>query len=856
MKKTISINIAGLIFYIEEDGYEKLRGYLNSIQKYFSNYGDSKEIVSDIEGRIAEKFLKNQKSGEKQVINLDDVDTLIASMGTVADFEAIEEEEDLAQKSVASSQEPSEKGAASETASGEKSDGAYEYQYKRGKYEYQYKYNFKTGERQTDYTYNKRPLARDTKRKILGGVCAGIAHYLNVDSLFVRFVAIVSVIGLPIGWGIFGHDMDNPFQSISGIVVLLYIILWVVFPGSDTLEEDKSIKKFYRDPDNKVLGGVAGGIAAYFGADLGLVRLILVISMFFGIGVPFYLILWIITPKATTLTEKMEMVGQPITLENIETNVKQALQPDTTEENTLNKLLLLPFRAIAALFSGLVPLAKFSGSIIRVFAGLILALVGGISTLALTIVLIAVLVFGVGYFNNSGFHPSATLFNEASPVAYFFGFLATAVPMAVLFWAGVSMLVRQNKFSPAIWQTFLGLFLVGLIGSSVYAVKYGREFSTHGVVEKTQEYGFSNKTLLFDLLEKNKDYPHHNLNVNVQGFDQNKVKINLKFDSQGRNRANAEENARNIGYNIVQKDSALVFDSDLELMNNAKFRGQDVDIEVYVPYNKPFAMSQKFYNHFSLSSKQQHEYDLEKENTETFNGIRWAMTKDSGLVCLNRKMLIADNQNEGENQDGNTTTISLGDDFDQSFEAKNEFEKQFDVRDFEKLSIVGNCVIEIKKGNFKVETDGPEQASKELKVEVENNTLKIEANNTTDEAPILIHIFMPDIKSLDLAGTTVSRVDGFDKIDKLEVALSGASKSKISSKTDKLHIELAGASVLELLGKTDKLKAKLSSGSVVNAENIKIKEAEVSASGGSSINLGDVSNLKSSTSGGSTVNKK
>lgn len=853
MKKTISINIAGLIFYIEEDGYEKLRGYLISIQKYFSNYGDSKEIVSDIEGRIAEKFLKNQKSGDKQVINLEDVNTLIASMGTVADFEAIEEDEDLAQKSETG--EPSVQNQNPEKTSEGNPEG-FEYQYKRGKYEYQYKFDSKTGERQTNYTYNKKPLARDTKRKILGGVCAGIAHYLNVDSLFVRFVAIVSVIGLPIGWGIFGHDMDNPFQSISGIVVLLYIILWVVFPGSDTLEEDKSIKKFYRDTDNKVLGGVAGGIAAYFAADLGLVRLILVISMFFGIGVPFYLILWIITPKAVTLTEKMEMVGQPITLENIETNVKQALQPDSTKENTLSKLLLLPFRAIAALFSGLLPLVKFSGSIVRVFAGLMLALIGGISTLALVITLVAVLIFGVGYFNNSGFHPSATLFNEASPVAYLFGFLATAVPMAVLFWAGVSMLVRQNKFSPAIWQTLLGLFLVGVIGSSIYGFKYGREFSTHGSVEKTQEYDFHNRTLSFDLLEKNNDYPHNNLNVNLQGFDQNKVKINLKFDSQGRNRANAEDNARNIGYNIVQKDSVLVFDSDLELIKNTKFRGQDVDVEVYVPFNKPFAMSQKFYDHFGISSKQQHEYDLEKENPETFNGIRWAMTKDSGLVCLNRKMLIADNQNETDDQGENTAAVTLGEDFDESFVARNEFVKQFDVRDFEKLSIVGDYVIDIQKGNFKVETDGPEQTSKALKVEVQNNTLKIEANNVSDETPILIHISMPEIKEIDFAGTSVSRIDGFDKIDKLEVGLSGGSKSKINSKTDKLHIELAGESVLELLGKTDKLKAKLSSGSVVNAENIKIKEAEVSASGESRINLGEVSNLKSSTSGGSLVNKK
>ena len=95
MKKTISINIGGVVFHIEEDGYEKLKSYLGSVQRYFSSFADSKEILSDIEGRIAERFLAKQKAESKQAISLDDVDQLIGAMGTVADFEAIEQAEDL-----------------------------------------------------------------------------------------------------------------------------------------------------------------------------------------------------------------------------------------------------------------------------------------------------------------------------------------------------------------------------------------------------------------------------------------------------------------------------------------------------------------------------------------------------------------------------------------------------------------------------------------------------------------------------------------------------------------------------------------------------------------------------------------
>src|SRR4028119_664805 len=96
MKKNISINLQGLIFHIEEDGYEQLRQYLAAIKTYFSNYAGHGEIVADIEGRIAEVFSGKLNPG-KQVITQEDVQALIAQMGSVQDFAQLEEEEDLNQ---------------------------------------------------------------------------------------------------------------------------------------------------------------------------------------------------------------------------------------------------------------------------------------------------------------------------------------------------------------------------------------------------------------------------------------------------------------------------------------------------------------------------------------------------------------------------------------------------------------------------------------------------------------------------------------------------------------------------------------------------------------------------------------
>src|SRR5690606_26232577 len=86
------------------------------------------------------------------------------------------------------------------------------------------------------------------------------------------------------------------------------------------------------------------------------------------------IILWIISPAANTLTEKMEMQGEPITLSNIETNIKRGLNLNEADgqEPPLTRLLLFPFRAIAIIISGLGKLLKGVGPILRIVIGALL----------------------------------------------------------------------------------------------------------------------------------------------------------------------------------------------------------------------------------------------------------------------------------------------------------------------------------------------------------------------------------------------------------------------------------------------------------------------------------------------------
>ena len=158
MKKNISINLQGMIFHIEEDGYEQLSQYLAAIKSYFSAYEGHEEITADIESRMAEIFAA-KLSPTKQVITSEDVQALMAQMGSVKDFQVLEEEE------APTGQTHEQQFNYSNNAAGNSEPF--------------------TGTANAGQIYTKR-IYRDVNRKIVSGVAAGIANYLNLDPLWVR----------------------------------------------------------------------------------------------------------------------------------------------------------------------------------------------------------------------------------------------------------------------------------------------------------------------------------------------------------------------------------------------------------------------------------------------------------------------------------------------------------------------------------------------------------------------------------------------------------------------------------------------------------------------------------------------
>ncbi|TND08332.1 MAG: putative stress-responsive transcriptional regulator [Bacteroidetes bacterium] len=140
MNKTVTINISGIIFHIEEDAYDKLGKYLLTIRGYFKNSEGCDEIMADIEARIAE-MLQERVSQSKQVVLMADVDHVIAVMGEPEEFAG-----DNAQTET-KTEDPKQ---------------------------------------ETSFGPGRRRLFRDPDEGVIGGVCTGLGYYFGIDPVWIR----------------------------------------------------------------------------------------------------------------------------------------------------------------------------------------------------------------------------------------------------------------------------------------------------------------------------------------------------------------------------------------------------------------------------------------------------------------------------------------------------------------------------------------------------------------------------------------------------------------------------------------------------------------------------------------------
>ena len=765
MKKTLSINIAGIVFHIEEDAYATLDTYLKSIHAYFKNFEGAKDIVDDIEARIAEKFWNIRETEKTEAITQVHVDALIASLGTIADFQEIEEED--VKKEQTFNEAPK--------------------------------------------SVFSKPFRRDLSNKKLGGVASGIANYFEVDPIWVRVILVVGFFGL------------IPLLYIGNFVFWAYVICWIAIPGEINLEA-KSYRKFYRDPEKKVIGGVMAGIAAYTGWDIGLLRILAVISLFFfGSGAVAYIFILAISPEAKSLTDKMEMTGEPITLENIERNIKETVQPESSEEKPITRILLFPFRAFAAIFTVLKPI--LTG--VRWFAQYLVGIVLLIISVAFMIALVALTTAGISGFDHGQVGIS---FGEAVPIFLLaqdlpawavYAAYAAIIPMILgIGIGGVSLLANRKLTNKTYQYTSTSIAIIGWIGLVASFSMVGRNFQRTASLNQIKEitadssYVFAlnresqeniwekmlGNTILTDEFLDEDELHDFNRNgfsrasISLEGYDGKTIQVIMFAKSNGKTRADAELNAKSIDYQWVQKGNQIEMDSHFGL-KNFKFRNQRMRIKVLIPYGASFGMTRDFALY--IENLLDAGYFKNEEN-DLFVGSKWAFTPSKGLICLNREPQTNSDSDESDSDDSDFSDNPKLPNSDNSKNKEDDnisFSITKTLPAFSSIELLESetAAISITQGPiYQISYKSADQMNDfSSSAKVDQGVLKF----PKVQSGLEITIQTPSLKKISLGGNSRTTLTGFD-LDNLDVLLSGFHSLTLNGKSKQLQVSANESSEL------------------------------------------------------------
>jgi len=524
MKKTIKINLSGIIFHIDDDAYEKLKNYLNAINNQFQHLEDGREIIEDIESRIAEIF-HTKLSDQKQVINQEDVVEMIATMGKPED-------------------------------------------------------------------------------------------YINGDD----------------------YHEEAAGERAAGY---------------------RAHKRFYRNPDDAVLGGVCGGLGTYFNIDPVWIRIIfLLLILAGGVTLLVYIILWIVIPKAETPSQKLEMRGERITVETIEKLVKEEY---TKVKDNLKKVKKSNgYRKTRDTTNDII---RGLGSILTVFLKIILMIIG--------IVLIitgftAILAFaGFFFFEHTVLLPSLfdmEIFYFPDFLQIFTGpanvnfimltlILTVCIPLIALIYGGIKLIFRFKANDKIIGLTAFVLWLLSAISLFALTVFEGINYADDAKVTNTHLMTrLPSDTLYIQLTNNYQDVDWENEiyleidNVNIY-LDReedklfgkpkldviknrnNEIRLEIEKRSQGRTPRLAAQNARSIIYFWEQKDSLLLLDPYFSLPEGERWRAPEVRLNLKLPIGKVICLDEDLVEIIYGIDNTMDTYDSDMA------GEKWIM-KEEGLTLF------------------------------------------------------------------------------------------------------------------------------------------------------------------------------------------------------------------------------
>jgi phage shock protein C len=379
-------------------------------------------------------------------------------------------------------------------------------------------------------------------------------------------------------------------------------------------------KRLYRDGDNKILGGVCSGLGAYFNIDPVIFRIVFALLAIggFGTGILVYFILWVATPEANTVSEKLEMRGERVDLNNIKASIQDEINHMKTHFNKVGEDVRNFSQGRGRQVGS--DIERFFHNLIDILGKVLVFFTKGFFYFLAVVILFSLIVAGIFIAASS-----AALFPLKSAL------LSTSM-QSLLFWPAIILLLgipimgiviflvrkltgvkQTNRY---VGYTLTGLWFIGLISALLLGISVGKDFRT-GFRERTtfaiQQP--SNGKLVVKKMESMVDVDEidffgaglrvvedtiitDNVEVKLEKSNTDSFEVELLSSARGRTVTQAKNYTRAIQFQLQQQDSVLYLPAGVSIPRGSKFRDQSVQVIIKVPVGKKIEVEEEVRNRF------------------------------------------------------------------------------------------------------------------------------------------------------------------------------------------------------------------------------------------------------------------
>lgn len=441
-------------------------------------------------------------------------------------------------------------------------------------------------------------------------------------------------------------------------------------------------KKLYRDPYHRVLGGVASGLANYFGIDKIWIRLALVLAPFLDIVmmgistsslITLYIVAWIVIPKATTISDMLQAKGTPVNAETIKEFKATNGELSTPKDSFFRSVFMLFFKIIVlTILICLITFILFIGFTIAgsIFFGYGITLdylplltentwVLGVASIALVLaissIIISLILLTIKLISSSfKVHKAVKI---AIPVV----FIGSIITLLII--AGNETRNFVSKSSKTITIPF------NAIPNDTLSFTFNKEFDSNTFLD--DDYAIVDGKNTFNFINSKE------------------AKIEVKKTSRGKNFNDTQKSLNKLNFPIKVSPNEIKIPNYYTLGKKNPYRMQEVDYYIHMPNNVPFVVKGI---RFVEQMNQNHIYMTSNKSSKPNGTLRVFMFIDGELKCIN----CTDNEVEDKDEiqiDNDSINID-GENLTLKADGKNE-----------------NVQLEIP-GKIKIEADGKNQKVK------------------------------------------------------------------------------------------------------------------------------------------------